>query len=123
MEKVKMIALMCILLVVVGHSWAATVICTGTVAELAFHANGRLMVRLSSMNTPVFICSPDQIWTVPGTPYTTSPATCNTLYSTFLAARVSGIEIRSMYFDGDEVPATCNSWASWGSANVRFFKM
>ncbi len=48
------------------------------------------MLRLSSMNTSVFICSPDVEWTPAGAGYTTSVAACKALYATFLAARVSG---------------------------------
>lgn len=101
---------------------AATVACTGTVEELSYHASNQLMIRLSSMNTPVYICNPSSEWVVPGTAYRTSAETCRVLYSTFLTARVSGIPIRNLYFDGDDVPATCDTWGSWKSANIRHYK-
>lgn len=104
------------------HANAATVVCSGTVAELSYHASDKLMIRLSSMNTVVYICNPGAEWIVSGTSYKTSPDTCKALYSVFLAARLSGEPINSVYFDGDDVPATCNSWGNWKSANIRHFR-
>jgi hypothetical protein len=70
----------------VGIANAGTLVCNGTVEKVAMHANGRFMVQLSSMNNPVFFCSPDYEWTVSGTHYKTSTETCKMLFSTFLAA-------------------------------------
>ena len=101
---------------------AGTVVCTGTVEDISFYADDRFMIRLSNMNTPVFFCNPAAEWVVSGTHYRTSAETCKVLYSTFLTARVSGIEIRSLHFDGDDVPATCDSWGSWKYASIRHFR-
>tara|TARA_R110002072_G_scaffold33030_8_gene100244 strand:+ start:101 stop:472 length:372 start_codon:yes stop_codon:yes gene_type:complete len=105
------------------NSVAATVVCSGTVDALAYHGNNKLMVKLSSMNAPVFFCSPEFEWAPTGTTYKTGPETCKTLYSTFLAAKMSGKTINSMYFDGDQVPATCSSWGNWKQANIRYFSL
>jgi hypothetical protein len=100
---------------------AGTVACVGTVDQLAFHSPGRLMLRLSSMNTPVFICSVDALWAPAGAGYTTTPAACKTLYATFLTAKLTREVLNYVHFDGDEVPASCNAWATWANANVRYF--
>ena len=107
---------------------AAELTCSGTVVSLSYHASGgstggSLMLRLSSMNVPVFICNPEGLWTVTGTSYTTPPATCKAIYATLLAARVSGTPLNSVYFDGDQVPASCNAWASWSVANIRHYHL
>lgn len=120
MKFKRFVVLVSVLLSVQAH--AATVVCSGTVEDVSYHASDKLMVRLSSMNTPVFFCNTAAEWVVAGSSYRTSVETCKALYSMFLTARVSGIPVRSMYFDGDDVPATCNSWGSWKSASIRHFK-
>jgi hypothetical protein len=100
---------------------AGTVVCSGKVAQLAYHANDRVMIRLDSMNTPVFFCSPESVFSVAGTTYTTGPETCKLLYSTFLSAQITQKAITSMYFDGDDVPQTCDTWLPWKRANIRFY--
>ena len=101
--------------------FSAQLVCSGTVEVIAYHANNRLMIQLSSMNVPVFFCNPDAEWVVAGTSYTTGPDTCKTLYSAFLTTKTTKATISSMYFDGDQVPASCNTWATWQNANIRFF--
>ena len=106
------------------HSQAATLYCTGTVEKMAYHSgnsNG-LMVKLSSMNVPVFICNPDLEWAPPGAGYTTTPANCKALYATLLAARVSGNGLVGLHFDGNSVPASCSAWSNWSTVNVRYFE-
>ena len=100
---------------------AGTLTCVGTVEKLAFHSPGRLMLKLSSMNTPVFICSTDAEWIVPGSGYSTTTAACKALYATFLAARTTGGTLDYIHFDGDQVPASCATWPGWANANVRYF--
>jgi len=102
---------------------ANTIVCQGKVERLAYHANNRLMIKLESMNQPVFFCSPDSEWVVTGTSHKTGPETCKTMYSTFLAAQMSGKTISSMYFDGDDVPASCSEWGTWKVANIRHFAL
>jgi hypothetical protein len=104
-----------------GPAWSGTVVCSGTVDGISFHANNTFMVKLSSMNTAVFFCSPDGTFGVPGTSYTTGPETCKALVAMLIAARETGRTITGMYFDGDDVPASCNSWGNWKSANIRHF--
>jgi hypothetical protein len=102
---------------------ANTVVCQGKVDRLSYHANNKLMIKLDSMNQPVFFCSPDTEWSVSGTSYVTGPETCKTMYSTFLAAQMSGKTISSMYFDGDDVSASCSEWGTWKAANIRHFAL
>jgi hypothetical protein len=95
---------------------------------VSYHAQptgvgSQLYVRLSSMNTIVAICSPDVSWSVPSTVYVTPPEACKALYATLLAARLSGLTVNSMYFDGDAVPAACNAWGMWLRANVRHYRL
>ena len=105
----------------VPASLAGTVVCSGTVDKVAFHASDKLMLRLSSMDAGVFICSFSSVWSVSGTSYTTAPETCKAFHSMLLSAQALGTHINSMYFDGDQVPAACNQWGAWKSANIRYF--
>ena len=100
---------------------AKTVVCSGTVEQLSYHTPDKFMIQLSSMNEAVFFCNSSENWDVTGAGYITSPKACNILYSTFLAAKLSGKSITSMYFDGDGVPDSCNGWGPWSSANIRHF--
>jgi hypothetical protein len=104
-------------------AYSGTLTCTGTVDELAYHANGRFMLKLSSMNTAVFFCNSDVEWAVSGTGYKTSPETCRMLYSTFLAAKAMQSSVDYIHFDGDEVPASCDSFERWANVHVRFFRL
>lgn len=100
---------------------AGTIVCSGTVDQLSYHASNQVLVKLSSMNKAAMVCNTDAVWQVPGTSYQTSPGACKTLYSTFLTARTTGEPLQSVYFDGDQVPATCDSWESWRRVNIRYF--
>lgn len=100
--------------------FAGTVICSGTVDSVAYHANDKLMVKLSSMNYPVFFCNPSAQWTVAGSSYVMSAETCKTIFSMFLTAKASKQTISSVYFDGDSAPASCSTFAPWSSVFVRF---
>ena len=101
---------------------AGSLICSGTVDELSYHASGNFMLRLSSMNKAVMFCNPEQEWIVPGTTYKTGPEVCKMLYSTFLAAKTTGTPIHNMYWDGDQVPTSCTGWGDWIKANIRYYK-
>lgn len=102
---------------------SATVVCNGTVDQLAYHQPGQLMLRLSSMNVPIFICSTEADWNVPGSlSGTTTTSACKTIYATLLSARLTHNQISSMYFDGDDVPAACNAFSVWTKVNVRYFQ-
>jgi hypothetical protein len=101
---------------------AAELVCSGTVDELSYHASNRFMLRLSSMNVAVFFCNPDAEWIVSGTGYKTGPNACKMMYSTFLAAKATGKRLTSMYFDGDDVPASCDGFENWKSVNIRHYK-
>lgn len=105
----------------VANAAAGELACAGTVDQIAFHAPGRIMLRLGSMNVPVFICSTDSDWIVAGTGYTTTPAACKALYASFLAARTTGGTQHTVVFDGDQVPASCNAWPTWAHATIRYF--
>ena len=103
---------------------AATVVCSGTIDTLQFDATatgGEFSIKLSSMNIPVYFCDPDNSFAAPGSGYSISATTCRSLYATFLAAKVTGTPVTNMYFDGSEVPATCDGWAAWQQANIRHY--
>ena len=101
---------------------ASGLYCSGTVDKLSYHSPNKFMIKLNTMNTPVFFCNPSGTWTVSGaTTYETSKESCNTMYSTFLAAKMSGKVISNMVFDGDGVPNDCGSWSTWQSANIRHY--
>ena len=102
-------------------SFAGTKTCTGTVEKVGLHAPDKLMLKLSSMNKPVFICSPEYKWTVAGTSYTTSAETCKMMFSMLMHAKSTQANMGSVWFDGDDVPTDCSSWGSWKRANVRYF--
>lgn len=107
-------------LLTTGSVSAGTLVCSGTVISLAYHAQDVLLIRLSSMNEPVQFCSINQDWSIaPG--YTTTPAVCKTFLAMFMAAKASGESISSVYFESPSAPATCSGWVPWTSANLRFF--
>ncbi len=112
----------CLLSAFTLNTSTAELVCSGTVEEVSYHANDQMMVRLSGMNLAVFVCNTETTWTVTGTGYTTGPKTCAAMYSTFLAAKLSGKPINSVYFDGADVPTTCNGWGSWKNANIRHYR-
>jgi hypothetical protein len=118
--KIRLIAML-IAALGCNSAWAGTVVCSGTVDAISFHASNTFMIKLSSMNVPVFFCNPDSTFSVPGTSYTTGPQTCKALIGMFLAARETGRVINNIYFDGDDTPAACNAWGNWQSANIRHF--
>ena len=102
-------------------SIAGSLACENTkVKVLAYHGNNKMMVQLENMNKPVFFCNPDAEWSVSGTGYVMGPETCKTVFSMFLAAKATGSTITRVHFDGDDVPADCNSWQSWKSAVIRY---
>ena len=114
----------CLLIICIVFSsflHAATLTCNGTVEKIGLHANNRLMLKLSSMNTAVFICSPNSEWTVPGTSYKTSAETCKTMLSMLMHAKSTNADMGNVWFDGTDVPSSCKGWKNWKSANIRFF--
>lgn len=106
-----------------AHAHAGTLVCGGTVDMVSYEASntsGLFMIKLSSMNTPVHFCDPETSWSAPSSGYSVSPGACKALYATFLSARLSGVPISNVYFDGN-VPATCDGWTAWSSANIRHY--
>jgi hypothetical protein len=100
---------------------AASLICSGTVAELAYHSPGKLMVRLSSMNVGVIFCSTDTEWAIAGTEYgNTSPASCKALYNSFIVAKALGTNISRVHFDGPELPGSCDGFSPWATVSLRY---
>jgi hypothetical protein len=100
---------------------AATLTCSGRISQLNYHSPDRFMLQLDSMNAPVFFCNPSTVWSVAGTGYTTSPESCRTMVGLFQSGKLSDRTLAVVYFDGDEVPASCNGWSSWQNANIRYF--
>ncbi|HEU5138248.1 MAG TPA: hypothetical protein VFU13_24090 [Steroidobacteraceae bacterium] len=119
--KLKKLALAAFAGLIAAPSLAADVMCSGTVTRIAYHANNSLMLQLSSMNVPVLFCSPEAEWVVAGTTYRTGPQTCKAFLAIFLSAKATGATLHNVYFDGAQVPATCDSWPNWASANIRYF--
>lgn len=100
---------------------AGSLVCSGRVDQVAYHGNDRLMVKLSSMNTPVFFCNPSLDWKVSGEPNRVmSPETCKAVFSIFLSARSTGETISRIHFDGDNVPESCNSFQAWQEVFIRY---
>jgi hypothetical protein len=109
-------------------TFAATVVCSGTVSELTVTSNGSpwdglVLLRLSSMSGPALVCSLNQNWNVQAG-FTTTPTHCKTMYSAWLAARLSGLAVNDVYFDGP-VPSACNLWSPTTptQANVRNYRL
>lgn len=109
------------LIVCSSFAHAGTITCNGTVDRIGLHAPDRIMLKLSSMSNPVFICNPNKEWGVPGTTYTTSSETCKSMLSMLMHAKSTNAQMGSVWFDGDDVPSSCNEWGSWKKANVRYF--
>lgn len=104
-----------------GYAHSAETICQGKVEQLVFHADNSFLLKLSSMNTAVFFCNPEKVWTAAGTSYTTGPETCKMLYSTFLSAQMAGKSLSAVYFDGEDSKGNCQSFPSWAKVNIRHF--
>ena len=118
--KINKIILSCALTFSINAS-AGTLTCTGTVDTVAYHGNDKLMVKLSSMNTAVFFCNPNQNWSVPGEPgRVMSPETCKAVFSMFLSARATQERISSVHFDGDDVPTSCTGFGNWKNVFIRY---
>jgi len=111
-------------------AFAGTVVCAGTVTELTYTMEGGsfdpiVLLRLSSMNTPVKVCSLSQNWTI-GV-FTTTPTACKALYGAMLAARLSGNAVNDVYFDfSGSSPSTCTGWSytpTQQQASVRNYRL
>ena len=103
------------------NSYAGSLVCTGTVETVAYHGNNQLMVKLSSMNTPVFFCNPETTWTVAGADgRTMGPETCKSLFAIFLSARATKEPISRVHFDGNSVPTSCTGFQSWQKVFIRY---
>lgn len=100
--------------------YAGTIQCSGKVAQIGMHANDKIMLRLTSMNRPVFICSMAERWEVDGTVYKTTVEMCKALYSMFLTAKTTGAEVGDVWMDGNDANS-CSSFESWKKVNVRHF--
>jgi hypothetical protein len=101
---------------------AGSVNCSGQNPQVIWHSTDGFMLRLDSMNVPVFFCDPGINWSVPGTTYNTTAEQCKGLISAFLARKLAGRSLSSAYFDGDSVPTSCSGWASSQKANIRYFE-
>jgi len=104
-----------------SSAFAGTLACTGTVEQIGLHAPDKIMLRLSSMNTAVFICSTKNNWSVAGTSYQTGVETCNAIWSMLMHAKSTKAEMGKVWFDGEDVPTDCNQWETWKAANIRHF--
>lgn len=100
---------------------AGSIHCNGHVDKIGFHANNKLMLKLSSMNKAVMICNTESEWVVNGSGYRTGPEMCKALLSMLMHAKATKADLGNVWFDGDDVPASCDAWESWKSANLRYF--
>lgn len=117
MKKLLLAAALCIS----ANVSAGSLVCAGTVEEVAYHGNDKLMVKLSSMNLPVFFCNPNSQWTVPGAEgRVMNSETCKAVFSMFLAARSSGQPLNRVHFDGDSVPESCTDFTGFSQVFVRY---
>lgn len=104
------------------HSAAAgTVVCEGTVEDLKFHQPGLVGLRLSSMNASMWVCSMNENFTPPGAS-TITPSACKAMYASLLAAKLSNSTLTGVYFDGDQVPTSCNTVQIGSSVYLRHFE-
>lgn len=102
-------------------SSAGSLVCSGTVESVAYHSNNKLMVKLSSMNTPVFFCSTNSNWTITGAEgRTMSPESCQVIFSVFLTAKTTKEPLTRVHFDGNDVPDSCSEFENWKSAFIRY---
>jgi len=101
---------------------AGTLMCEGKVEEVTLHQPGLVGLRLSSMSAPIIICRIDAEQSVPGAA-ATSAANCKAMYAGLLAAKFGGTVVRSAYFDGDQVPASCNTAQAWTYVSLRYFSL
>ena len=113
--------LFAVLAVLASQVHAASLTCGGKVTQVTLHASDKFMVQLDSMNVPAFFCQPNATWTPAGAGYSTSAETCRALIAIFLAAKAQDKAFSAVYFDGDDVPAACNSWTAWKSVSIRYF--
>ncbi|NQY35761.1 MAG: hypothetical protein HRT37_12485 [Alteromonadaceae bacterium] len=102
-------------------SFGGTIQCGGTVEKLGLHASDKILLKLSSMNAKVFICSTNSEWTVSGTGHKTSAETCKAMLSMLMHAKATKADMGSVWFDGDDVPESCDSWGNWKNTNIRHF--
>lgn len=103
------------------NATAGSLVCSGTVDTVAYHGNDKLMVKLSSMNAPVFFCDPNKEWSVSGEPGRVMNAeTCKAVFSMFLSARATRETISKVHFDGDNVPTSCTGFISWSDVFIRY---
>lgn len=105
-----------------GVAQAGSLTCSGRVTQVNMHANDTFMLKLDSMDYPVYFCRTNGTFSVSGTQFTTSAETCRTLIALFLTAKVTEKRLSVIYFDGDEVPTACNAFGPWKNVNIRYFE-
>jgi len=93
--------------------------CEGAVAEVGIHGTNKVVLKLTSMNTVVNICNPEQQL---GSTYPVSPEQCKLAYSTLLTAYAMDKKIR-VYFDNVVTGDSCGSFKSWEVATVRYVSL
>ena len=104
------------LLVVMSTVGNASEVCTGKIERLGISpTNGDVHIQIQPSTGMFQICNVDEAWG------RLSTETCKTMYSTFLAARMSGMEVSLMFPDG----FSCSSLGSWAypSAEPTFFEI
>jgi hypothetical protein len=73
------------------------------------------------MNTPLFFCDHETLWTVAGAERRSMrPETCKSLFAIFLSARATKEPVSKLHFDGDSVSALCNGFQSRQKIFIRY---
>ena len=107
--KLKIIGLMLTFLVSMSGS-ALAVDCTGTVNNLSLQLNstGTVTLSLAGGPTMTYLCDVDGTANRNGV----SPTVCKTMYSTLMAAKVSGKKVLIRFYDHE----SCSSVPAWDNA-------
>lgn len=93
--------------------------CVGKIDKVGIHGTNRVILKLTSMNTVVNICSPEDSR---GSVYPVSPEQCKLAYSTLLSAFAMDMEM-SVFFDNVATGTNCSNFAPWELATARFVSL
>ncbi len=90
--------------------------CIGTVSVIGVHSTDRVILRLSSMNDVVQICSLSQTM---GTAFPVTVEQCKAAYSTFLTAYSLNTTM-TVWFDNVQTGTSCSTFSGWEVATARW---
>lgn len=104
------------------NAQAGSIGCGGNIDMLVIHQPGLVGIKLSSMNTYVFVCSLD-VTVTPAGAGSIQPSTCKAIYAALLGAKLQNKSINDLIFDGDGVPASCDTWPGFSQVFLRFLPL